>query len=190
IKERKEFGLTTFSIKNRISVLILVLLIIIFGIISYVNIPKEAQPDVTIPTILVITVYPGVSPSDMESLVTRPLEDELSNISSIDQMTSTSMEGYSNITLEFTSDTNMDEALQQVRESVDLAIPDLPEDVEDPIVQEINLSDFPIMQVNISGEYGLERLKDIAEDLQDQLEGIPEVLEVNLSGGLEREVKV
>jgi len=190
ITERKEFGLTTFSIKNRISVLILVLLIITFGILSYVNIPKEAQPDVTIPTILVITVYPGVSPSDMESLVTRPLEDELSNISSIDQMTSTSMEGYSNITLEFTSDTNMDEALQQVRESVDLAVPDLPEDVEDPTVQEINLSDFPIMQVNISGEYGLERLKDIAEDLQDQLESIPEVLEVNLSGGLEREVKV
>ncbi|MBD3273802.1 MAG: AcrB/AcrD/AcrF family protein [Candidatus Marinimicrobia bacterium] len=188
--ERKEFWLSSFSIKNRISVLILLLLIIIFGIQSYISIPKEAQPDVTIPTILVITIYPGVSPSDIESLITRPLEDELSNISSIEEMTSTSMEGYSNVTLEFSSDVNMDEALQQVREKVDLAKTELPEDVEEPTIQEINLSEFPIMQVNMSGEYGLERLKDLAEDLQDQLEGIPGVLEVDLSGGLEQEVKV
>ncbi|MDX1617730.1 MAG: efflux RND transporter permease subunit, partial [Balneolaceae bacterium] len=85
---------------------------------------------------------------------------------------------------------NIEEALQKVREKVDLAKPELPSDVEDPIIEEINFSEFPIMQVNISGEYGLVQLKEIAEDLQDQIEGIPSVLEVNLAGGLEREVKV
>jgi len=188
--DRKEFGLSSFSIKNRISVLVLTVIIAVMGIRSYLAIPKEAQPDITIPTVVVVTVYPGVSPNDMESLVTRKLEDELSNIADIQEMTSTSSEGYSNIVLEFSTETNMDEALQNVREKVDLAKPELPEDVEEPTIQEINLSEFPIMQVNIAGEYGLNELKDIAEDLQDRMEAIPQVLEVDLSGGLERVVKV
>ncbi|MDZ7772937.1 MAG: efflux RND transporter permease subunit [Balneolaceae bacterium] len=144
----------------------------------------------TVPNILVITTYPGVSPEDMESLVTRPLEDELAGISDIKEMTSSTLEGYSNITLEFESDLDIDEALQKVREKVDLAKPELPSEAEDPIIQEINLSEFPIMQVNVSGQYDLVRLKEIAEDLQDRIEAIPSVLEVNLAGGLEREVKV
>ncbi len=190
IEGRKEFGLTSFSIDNRISVLVIIVLVAIFGIQSYLSVPKEASPDITVPNILVITTYPGVSPEDMESLVTRKLEDELSGISDIKEMTSTSAEGYSNINLEFNSDINIDEALQKVREKVDLAKPELPADAEDPIIQEINFSEFPIMQVNVSGEYGLVQLKEIAEDLQDQIEAIPSVLEVNLAGGLEREVKV
>jgi len=190
VEDRKEFWLSTFAIRNRIAVLVLLALMVIFGIQSYIHIPKEAQPDITIPTILVITTYPGVSPEDVESLITRKLEDELSAISSVREMRSTSAEGYSNVTLEFTTDTDMDEALQKVREKVDLAKPELPEDTEDPIIQEINTSEFPIMQVNISGQYGLFTLKEIAEDLQDQIEAIPAVLEVDLSGGIEREVQV
>ncbi|MDZ7771148.1 MAG: efflux RND transporter permease subunit [Balneolaceae bacterium] len=187
---QKEFGLTSFSIDNRISVLVILMLVAVFGINSYVNLPKESSPDITVPNILVITTYPGVSPEDMESLVTRPLEDELAGISDIKEMTSTSLEGYSNVTLEFESDIDIDEALQKVREKVDLAKPELPSEAEDPVIQEINLSEFPIMQVNVSGQYDLVRLKEIAEDLQDRIEAIPSVLEVNLAGGLEREVKV
>ncbi|MCW9705331.1 efflux RND transporter permease subunit [Fodinibius salsisoli] len=187
---QKEFGLSSFSIDNRISVLVLVLLVAIMGIQSYLSIPKEASPDITIPNVMVITTYPGVSPEDMESLVTRKLEDELSGISDIKEMNSTSAEGYSNINMEFNSDVNIDDALQKVREKVDLAKPELPEESEDPIIQEINFSEFPIMQVNLSGQYGVVQLKEIAEDLQDQIETIPSVLEVNLAGGLEREVKV
>ena len=190
VDNRKEFWLSSFSINNRISVLVIIFLIAILGIQSYVNIPKEASPDITIPFVLVYTLYPGVSPEDMESLVTRKLEDELSNISEVKEMTSTSSEGYSNITLEFDIETNLDEALQKVREKVDLAKPELPEDAEDPVIQEINFSEFPIMQVNVSGEYGLVELKEVAEDLQDKIESIPSVLEVDLAGGLEREVKV
>jgi multidrug efflux pump subunit AcrB len=189
-QDQKEFGLSSFSIDNRISVLVLIVLAAILGIQSYLTIPKESSPDITIPNIMVITTYPGVSPEDMESLVTRKIEEELSGISDIKEMTSTSAEGYSNINMEFNSDVNIDDALQKVREKVDLAKPELPTDAEDPIIQEINFSEFPIMQVNISGEYGLVQLKEIAEDLQDRIESIPSVLEVNLAGGLEREVKV
>jgi multidrug efflux pump subunit AcrB len=105
-------------------------------------------------------------------------------------LTSTSDMGYSNVVAEFDLDMNMDEALQKVREKVDLAKPDLPGDVDDPILSEFNFAEFPIMQVNISGDYDLVRLKEIAEDLQDRLEQIPSILDVNLSGGLERVVKV
>ncbi|NGP75251.1 efflux RND transporter permease subunit [Balneolaceae bacterium YR4-1] len=190
VGKRKEFGLSSFSIDNRISVLVIIVLVALFGVQSYINIPKESSPDITIPNIMVITTYPGVSPEDMESLITRKLEDELGGISDVKTMTSTTSEGYSNINMEFNSDVNIEDALQKVREKVDLAKPELPQDSEDPIIQEINFSEFPIMQVNISGEYGLVQLKEIAEDIQDRIETIPSVLEVNLAGGLEREVKV
>jgi len=190
IDKRKEFGLSSFSIDNRISVLVIIFLVLVMGITSYLAIPKEAQPDITIPNILVITTYPGVAPEDMESLITRKLEDELSNISTVKEMSSTSAEGYSNINLEFDSDVEINEALQKVREKVDLAKPELPEAAEDPIIEEINVSEFPIMQVNISGRYSMVKLKQVAEDLQDRLESIPTVLEVDLAGGLEREVKI
>lgn len=187
---RKEFWLSSFSINNRISVLVLITLVAVMGIVSYINIPKESFPSINIPNIFVVTVYPGVSPEDMESLITRKLEDELSNISDVKTMTSTSSEGYSNINLEFEPSVDIEDALQKVREKVDLAKPELPEDAEDPVVQEINLSEFPIMNVNLSGKYDEEILKEIAEDLQDKIEAIPSVLGVDLTGALEREVQV
>jgi multidrug efflux pump len=188
--DRKEFWLSTFAINNRISVLVMVALIAIMGAVSYLTIPKESFPNITVPNIFVTTIYPGVSPEDMESLVTRKLEDELGNISEIKEMTSTSSEGYSSVVLEFDTGIDIEEALQKVREKVDLAKAELPEDAEEPLVQEVNLSEFPIMQINLSGDYDLEILKDIAENLQDKIEAIPTVLGVDLTGGLEREVQV
>jgi len=190
LSERKEFKLSTFSIRNRISVLVLLILFVVLGVRAYVTIPKESAPDITIPNILVITTYPGVSPEDVENLVTRKIEDELSNVSDYKKMTSTTLEGYSSINMEFNSDVNIEEALQKVREKVDLAKPELPSDVDEPVIEEINISEFPIMQVNISGDYSLDRLKAVAEDLQDIIETIPQVLEVDLAGGIEKEVKV
>lgn len=190
VSDRKEFWLSTFSIDNRISVLVLILLVAVMGVVSYITIPKESFPNITVPNIFVVTIYPGVSPEDMESLITRKLEDELSNISDVKTMTSTSSEGYSNINLEFNTGINIDEALQKVREKVDLAKPELPEDAEDPTIQEVNLSEFPIMQVNLSGDYSLDILKEFAEDLQEDIEAVPSVLGVDLTGGLEREVQV
>lgn len=188
--DRKEFRLTSFSIDNRISVLVLLVLVAVMGIVSYLTIPKESFPSINIPNIFVVTVYPGVSPEDMESLVTRKLEDELGNISDIKNMTSTSLEGYSSVNMEFEPNVNIEDALQKVREKVDLAKPELPEDAEEPIVQEINFSEFPIMNVNLSGKYDEVILKENAEELQDKIEAIPSVLGVDLTGGLEREVQV
>jgi len=160
------------------------------GILAYGRIPKESFPEMEIPMIAVNTIYPGVSPSDMETLVTRPLEEELNTISDLKELTSTSVEGYSSIVAEFETTVNLETALQNVREKVDLARPELPEDAEEPSIMEFNFQDVPIMQVNLAGEYGLVRLKEIGEDLQDRVEQIPSVLRADLRGGLEREVKV
>ncbi len=186
----KEIGLTSLAIRNPISVIVLIVIIVVMGLSSYARIPKEAAPEITIPNIVVSTIYPGASPDDMESLVTQPLEQELSTIDDIKVLTSSSVESASSVNVEFIAGTDMDEALRNVREKVDLARPELPDEAEEPQVIEINMSDFPIMQINIAGDYSQVRLKEIAEDLQDELEGIPQVLEVNLSGGLEREVQV
>ncbi|TNE74380.1 efflux RND transporter permease subunit [bacterium] len=190
VDDRKEYKLSSFSIDNAISVLVMLFLITIIGIRSYLTIPKEAQPDITIPNIIVISLYPGVAPEDMESLITQKIEDKLNEIADIKKMSSTSTEGYSSINIEFETSVNIDEALQKVREKVDLAKPDLPAAAEEPIIQEINFSEFPIMQVNLSGQYSLDRLKKIAENVKDRIEGLPSVLEVDMAGELEREVKI
>ena len=188
--EYREFGLTNFSLKHRVSTMVLLVLIAIMGVISYSRVPKESSPEITIPMIAVNTMYPGVAPKDMETLVARPIEEELNGIADIKELSSTSVEGYTSIIAEFENGMDMEDALQKVREKVDLAKPELPADAEEPSVMEFNLSEFPIMQVNISGPYGLEQLKEVAEDVQDRLEQIPSLLEVNLSGGLDREVQV
>ena len=186
----KEFGLTSFSVGHRVSVVMLFLFVTIAGLFAYNGIPKESSPQIAIPLIAVNTLYPGVSPADMETLVTRVLEDELNRIADVREMTSTSVEGYSSIMVEFTTSMDMDEALQQVREKVDLARPDLPSDAEDPSIVEFDISEIPIMQVNLAGDYGLVRLKELGEQLQERFEQLPSVLRVDLRGGLEREVKV
>jgi multidrug efflux pump subunit AcrB len=186
----KEFGPTSFAVDHRTSMVVLLLIIGILGVLSYNATPKESFPEIEVPMIGVTTIYPGVSPADMESLVTRPMEDELSTISEIKELTSSSTEGVSSVVAEFETTVDMEDALQKVREKVDLAKPELPDEAEEPTVSEFDFSEVPIMQVNLSGDYGLVRLKDIADDLQDQLEQIPEVLRVDVRGGLEREVQV
>ncbi len=189
-QDRKEFKLSTLAVNQNTSVMVMIVLIAILGLISYINLPKESSPDIKIPNVFIVTVYPGVAPEDMESLVTQKLEEKINEIADIKKMMSTTTEGYSSINVEFETGIDMSEALQKVREKVDLARPNLPPAAEEPIVQEINISEFPIMQVNISGQYSLDRLKKVAEDMQDRIEAIPSVLEVDLAGGLEREVKV
>ncbi len=189
-KSFKEFALTSLAVGNRTSVVVLFAFITIAGLVFYRAIPKESFPEIEIPSVAVNTIYPGVSPSDIESLVTRKIEEELNTISGLKELTSTSVEGYASVVAEFETSTNMEEALQKVREKVDLARPEIPSDAEDPTIFELSMSDVPVMQVNIAGGYGLVRLKEIGEDLQERIEAIPAVLRVELRGGLEREVKV
>jgi multidrug efflux pump len=186
----KTFWLTDFAVDHPISILTLLVLIVLGGLYSYLTVPKEASPDITVPFVAVNTFYSGVAPEDIETLITRPLEEELNKISDIKTLTSQSVESLSSITAEFEAGMDMTEALQLVREKVDIAKPELPEAAEEPAIVEFNFSEFPIMQVNVSGEYSLVRLKELAEDIQDEIEKIPSVLSVQVSGGLEREVKV
>ena len=179
----KEFGPTSFAVNHRTSMIVLLILIAVMGIYSYVTTPQESFPEIEIPMVVVNTMYPGVAPTDMESLVARPLEEDLSTISDIKLMTSTSVEGYSSIMIEFETTVNLDEALAKVREKVDLAKPKLPPEAEEPTIVEFNFSEVPVIQVNLAGDYSLVRLKEVGEDLQDRLEQIPAVLRVDLRGG-------
>jgi multidrug efflux pump len=187
---RRTFGPTDLALRNRTSIAALLCIVVVLGVSAYMSVPKEANPEITIPYIHVGTVYGGVAPKDMETLVTRVIEEELNKIADIKVLTSTSDMGYSSITAEFDNSMDMDAALQKVRERVDLAKPKLPSDADDPVISELNLAEWPIMQVNISGEYDLVRLKEVAEDLKERLEQVPSILDVKLSGGLEREVRV
>jgi multidrug efflux pump len=178
------------AIAYRPTVIVLSVLICLGGIFAYVTLPKESNPSIEIPTVVVTTLYPGASPADIENLITQVIEQEVQAINGIEEIRSTSVEGVSTIIVEFTPDVDIDDATQKVREKVDLVKPDLPTDVEEPIISEIDFSEFPIMTVNLAAEYPLAQLKEVAEDLQDELEGLPSVLEVDLVGGLEREVQV
>jgi len=182
--------ITDVAIDNRTSVFILVIIVLILGLSAYLNLPRESSPDISIPLVIVSTPYFGVSPEDIESLITQKLEKEINNISEVKEITSSSFEGYSLVRVEFESGYDIDEALQKVRDKVNKAEPDLPPDVEKPEIIEINFSEFPILVANIAGPYSLVKLKDIAEDLKDEIEKVDGVLDVKISGGLEREVSV
>jgi len=187
----KEFKPTSWSIDNRTSIFIITIIITLAGLFSYNALPKEQFPDVVVPQIFVTTVYPGASPSDMESLVTKHIEKQIKGIARIKKVTSNSVQDFSNIIAEF--DTNMDvaEAKQKVKDAVDKAKRDLPNDLpSDPIISEFDISEVPIMNVNISGDFSLSKLKDFADALQDRIEEMKEITRVDMVGALEEEVQV
>lgn len=193
-KHTRQFGLTTASINNRITVLVILVIMVIAGVASYVSMPREAFPEVVIPTIYVGTPYPGNSPVDIEKLVTRPLEKEIGSISGIDKITSTSVEGYSTIMVEFDFSITPDEALRKVKDKVDVAKgdADFPQDLPaDPNVFELNISELrPILNVNLSGDFSIDQLKSYAETLEDRIEKLPEITEVDIRGVQDKEMKV
>ncbi|HLP15096.1 MAG TPA: efflux RND transporter permease subunit [Bacteroidota bacterium] len=178
------------AVDNKVAVYILMLLIVVVGWSAYLGLPREASPDISIPLVFISVPYIGASPSDIEGLVTQPLEKELKSLKDIKHITSVSKEGLSSVQVEFTTNVPVDEALRRVRDKVNSTRSQLPADILEPIVNELNLSEFPIMYVNIGGSVGLARLKSIAEDMQDKIEAIPGVLRADLNGGIEPEVQV
>ncbi|MBK7671570.1 MAG: efflux RND transporter permease subunit [bacterium] len=184
--------LTAGAIRRYPMIFAFMALATILGLKSYLELPRESSPDVKIPFVMVSAPYAGTSPADMENLVTRKLEQRLKGVEDLKEMSSSSSYGMSVITLEFDSRVDMSDALQSVRDRVELAKPELPEDPRDDlVVQEISSSDaFPVMQVNLYGDIDLEQLKRTGEDLQEELEQIRGVLGVDLVGGIENEVQV
>jgi multidrug efflux pump len=187
----KEFKPTSWSIDNKTSIYVLTFILAIFGMLSYRSIPKEQIPEIIIPTVLVSTYYQGSSPTDIENLISRPLEKKCKSIKDIKNITSKSVQDFSLIAVEFRPGIEITEAKQRVKDAVDKAMSDLPSDLlADPEVIEINFSDFPIMSVNLSGDYSLEKIKSYAELMQDKIEGLPEITRVDIVGALDREIQI
>ncbi len=178
------------AVRNRTAMIVLAVVISVGGLLAYVSLPKESQPQIEFATLVVTTVYPGASPDDIESILTQEIEREVATLSGIDRLTSTSTEGVSSVVVEFVPDKDIDEASREVREAVDRAKVDFPSDVEEPMVNDIDFADMPVLTVNLLTSGSLTALRRTAEDLQDELEGVPGVNGVDLLGGLEREVQV
>ena len=182
--------ITDVAIRNRTTVAVLGLIIILLGGYSYLSLPREAFPDIPIPYILVSTMYEGVSPEDVETSVTMKIEKELNGIRGVKEIRSSSAEGMSMISVEFTPDVPTEVALQRVRDRVDMAKGELPRDAEDPVIKEINFAEFPIMLISIAGDVSPVQLKEIADNLEDALETVPGVLKVEVLGALEPEIRL
>ncbi|TAE43995.1 MAG: efflux RND transporter permease subunit, partial [Cytophagales bacterium] len=187
----KEFGLTTWAVNNKTSVIIMTVIIVIFGLLSYTSMPKESFPEVVIPNIYVGTAYPGNSPVDMENLVSRPIEKELKTVSGVKKIQSTSLQDFSSVLIEFNVGVNIRKALQDVKDAVDKAKDKLPKDLpKEPNVMEVSFSEMPIMFINIAGKYTLNELKIFGEYLEDEIEKLPEISKVDIKGALEREIRI
>ena len=187
----KEFGLSSLAVNNRTSVMILTFIIGLFGVISYIGIPKESFPDIVMPTIVVSTQYPGNSPVDIENLVTRPIEKELKSISGIKDISSQSLQDYSVIIVEFNPEEDIPKALQDVKDAVDKSKNELPDDLDrDPTVTDVDLTELPIMFVNISGDYSIAELKKFAEYLEEEIEKMSAISSADIRGAREREIRI
>jgi multidrug efflux pump len=187
----RSFGLTNLSLKNKTSVFILTVLLTLFGLYSYNDMPKSLFPDIVMPTIMVQTVYPGNSPADIENLITRPIEKQIKSVKGIKNLTSNSVQDNSSIIVEFNTDVEVKIALQDVKDAVDKAKSDLPNDLDlEPMVMDIDFSEFPILNINLSGDFSLDDLKIYAEELQDQIESLTEISKVEITGLLNREITI
>ena len=174
IKEKfKQFKPTSWAVDNRTAVYIIAVLISFFGLYKFTTMPKEQFPDIVVPTISIVTVYAGNSPKDIENLVTRPIEKQLKGISGakVKKITSTSQADYSLIVTEFDTDVKTEVAKLKVKDAIDKAKTDLPNDLTvQPAVAEFAFSEMPIMFVNVSGDYDGIKLKQYADKLQDKFE--------------------
>jgi multidrug efflux pump subunit AcrB len=154
------------ALKRQVTVLALLVIIVIAGLYCYATLPRESFPDITIPYVFVTTTYEGVAPQDMEKLITIPIERKLKGIDNVEEIRSTSAEGLSTVAIKFLPKVDLDDAVQKVRDKVDQAKNDLPADLaDDPVIQEVNFSDMPVIRVVLSGPFSLRRLQNLAEDL-------------------------
>ncbi len=169
----RQFGISNWALNNKKVVMVLTTVIFIWGVYTYITVPKESFPEIVIPTIYVGTPYPGNSAEDIEKLISRPLEKEINTITGIDKLTSSSVQGYSASNIEFDFAVAPQEALRKVKDAVDKAMsdPEFPKDLPaEPNIFEMNFSELmPIMNINLSGDYSLEDLKEYAEKLKDEI---------------------
>ena len=183
-------GLVGHAIRNARLTISVLLFLLVAGAMSYVSIPKEAEPDVQIPIIYVSLHYQGISPEDSERLLLRPVETRLKNITGVKEMRSTAYQGGGNVIVEFQAGTDLDKALDDVRNKVDDAKPDLPDGADEPSVNEVNISEFPVLVVTLSGDVPERALTRAARELRDRIEEVNGVLDAALRGARDDLVEV
>ncbi len=191
MQHHKSFPITAWAVENRTTIYVMSLIISLLGIITYIRLPKEQFPDIVVPTVLVTTIQAGMTPTDIENLITRPIEKQMKSVADVKKVTSSSLPDASVVVVEFTTGIDPVVAKQRVSDAVDKSRTDLPNQLtKEPQVAEIDFSEFPIMNVNISGSVGMGALKQFADELQDKLESLPEIRRVDIIGSLDKEVRV
>jgi len=189
--KHKEFKLTNLSVANKTTIYIFTMILVIFGFMQYDATPKEKFPEIVFPYFMVSTIHPGTSPADMENLITRPIEKHLKGIDGVKHISSNSIQDFSSIFIEFELTADEMQAYIDVRQAVDDARVELPSDLfREPGVSRIDLSEIPILFINLSGDLGLVKLKDIAEDLEDKIESLEEITRADIAGALDREIQI
>ena len=193
-KTNKEFKLSSWAISNKSTVAVITLIVVLGGLLSYTSMPRENFPEIIVPQIYVGTPYPGNSALDVEKLITKRLEKEINSITGVDKITSNSIQGYSSINVEFNFDITPSDALQKVKDKVDIAMADkdFPKDLPtEPSITEMNFSEqMPIMNINLSGDFSMDQLKEYGEYLEDEIEKLAEISSVDIRGIQEKELEV
>lgn len=187
----KQFKPSSWAIDNKVVIYVATFVIALWGLKSYNSIPKESFPEIVVPTIYINTVYYGNSPTNIENLVTKPIEKQLKGIAGVKKLNSTSLQDVSVIMVEFNTSMNVSSAKEKVKDAVDKAATDLPKDLtRQPNVMEVNFSELPILYINLAGKMDLNKLKKYADDMKDRIEGMKEISRVQMVGDLEREIQI
>lgn len=190
-RDYRKFKPTFIALKNKNTIYLLTFFLFVAGIMSYLRMDRELFPEIVVPIIMVRTVHPGNSPSDIENLITRPIEKELKGLNGVKKLSSSSYQDYSLIAVEFNTNVEVKQALQDVKDQVDKAKSELPDDLnQEPIVDDVDFTEFPILSVNLSGDYSIYELKRFAEDLQDDFEALRSVRKADIIGVDEREIQI
>lgn len=195
-QEEKEFGLSSWAIGNKTTMYVLIAVIFYLGISAFFSMPRESFPEVNITKVFVSSIFPGNTAEDIEKLITDPLEDKLKTLSNVVEITSTSQEDFSMVVVEFDENITVEQAKQKVKDEIDSETssedwPTFNEAKVEPDVFEMSLSEeMPILNINISGDYTVEKLKEFAEYLQDEIEDIQEIKKADIRGAQEKEVEV
>lgn len=189
----KEFAPSSWAIENKTAIYVLIFLITVLGLISYNTLPKENFPDIAQSKVFITTTYLGQSPQNVENLVTRQIEKQLKSLKGLKKVTSNSVQNVSIITAEFQANIKIKDAKIDVKDAVDKAKQDLPQNdvnLKESVISDINVADLPILYVNISGDYDLKRLKEYADILKDEIESYKEISKVDEVGALTPEIEI
>jgi len=193
IREIKRFEKSpwTFLVRRRKLTALIIIALLVFGLVTIKNIPRELNPDVQIPIAVVITAFPGASPLDVEKQVTKEIEKELEDLTGIKKINSSSLLGLSSITAEFEAGEDLDKSIREVKDRVDKAVPNLPEDATDPEVIEVDVNSDPVLTIALaSDQYDIADLKEFGENIKDEIKGIAFVSDVVVVGGKDKVIKV